>query len=105
MVVLVKVRTSVLIEAEILKKAQQLGLNVSQYCENALKIGIEALTNSLQKTAEIQTASEKTDKGVSRTVGFGSARAAFIPAELPALEVSQKRTYISEFRAFGKAFT
>ncbi len=38
-------RTTILIEDAILKTAQEIGLNVPQYCENALKIAIEALRN------------------------------------------------------------
>ena len=41
-----KVRTSILIEKEILKKAQELGINVSKACEYCLKQYIEALTKS-----------------------------------------------------------
>ena len=67
MVMLVKVRTTILIEDAILKQAQQLGLNVSQYCENALKIGIQALTNSFQKIAQNQVANA--EKGSFGTVG------------------------------------
>ena len=38
-----KVRTSILIEKEILEKAHELGLNVSKITENALKEYIEAI--------------------------------------------------------------
>ncbi|MEM1540886.1 MAG: integrase [Candidatus Bathyarchaeia archaeon] len=62
-----KVRTTILIEYAILKQAQELGLNVSQYCENALKIGIQALTNSFQKIAQNQVANA--EKGGFGTVG------------------------------------
>jgi post-segregation antitoxin (ccd killing protein) len=41
-----KVRTNILIEESILRTAQELGINVSKYCENALRIGIEALKNT-----------------------------------------------------------
>ncbi|MEM0489361.1 MAG: type II toxin-antitoxin system CcdA family antitoxin, partial [Candidatus Bathyarchaeia archaeon] len=47
-----KVRTSILIEDEVLKSAQKLGLNVSQCCENALKLYINALTGANQKIAK-----------------------------------------------------
>jgi post-segregation antitoxin (ccd killing protein) len=30
-----KVRTNILIEESVLRKAQELGINVSKYCENA----------------------------------------------------------------------
>ena len=36
--------TTVRVDAEILEKAQELGLNISKACENALKLYIEALT-------------------------------------------------------------
>ena len=35
--------TTVRIDAEILQKAQEIGLNISKSCENALKIYIQAL--------------------------------------------------------------
>lgn len=38
-----KTRTSILIESEILKQAQELGLNVSKACENALTLLINAI--------------------------------------------------------------
>jgi len=41
-----KTRTSILIETDILRKAQQIGLNISQTCENALTIYIHHLTNA-----------------------------------------------------------
>ena len=54
-----KVRTSILIEREILKRAQEIGINVSQFCENALKAAIQALETANQQIAEKQTASAK----------------------------------------------
>ena len=41
-----KVRTSVLIEREILERAKELGLNLSQCFENCLKLYINALENA-----------------------------------------------------------
>ena len=41
-----KVRTNILIEESVLRTAQELGINVSKYCENALKIAIETMKNS-----------------------------------------------------------
>ena len=38
-----KIRTTLYIDAEIIKEAQGLGLNVSKTCENALKLAIEHL--------------------------------------------------------------
>ena len=38
-----KVRTSILIEREILKQAKEIGLNISKICENAVKIYITRL--------------------------------------------------------------
>jgi len=45
-----KARTTLTIDAEVLKKAHEIGLNVSQFCENALKEAIEALTQRKQQT-------------------------------------------------------
>ena len=63
----VKAKLTLLIESEIIERAKNLGLNISRFCENALKIGIEALTNSFQKIAQNQTASS--EKGGFGTVG------------------------------------
>ena len=40
-----KVRTTLTIDEEVLKTAMQIGINVSQFCENALRKGIERLEN------------------------------------------------------------
>jgi post-segregation antitoxin (ccd killing protein) len=70
-----KKRTTLLIDAEILQTAQELGINVSKYCENALKIGIEALRNAQnQIQRQNQTLKEKggsaeTPSGFSQWTG------------------------------------
>ena len=46
-----KVRTTIRIDSETLKKAHQLGLNVSKCCENALNVYIHALTNANSEMA------------------------------------------------------
>ncbi len=38
-----KVNTSIYLDAEVFRKARELGLNVSKICENALKAYIKAL--------------------------------------------------------------
>ena len=38
-----KARITLTIDAEVLRKAHEIGLNVSQFCENALKQAIKAL--------------------------------------------------------------
>jgi len=38
-----KARTTLYIDTEIIKEAQELGLNISKTCENALKMAIEQL--------------------------------------------------------------
>jgi len=40
-----KRKTTIRIETETLKKAQELGLNISKTCENALKLYINAIEN------------------------------------------------------------
>jgi len=45
----VKVRTSVFIEREILEKAKKVGLNVSQCCENTLRLYTEAIEGFKQE--------------------------------------------------------
>ena len=62
-----KARTNILIEESVLRKAQELGINVSKYCENALKIGIEALRNAQnQIQRQNQTLPEK--EGIGNVV-------------------------------------
>ena len=73
MVMHVKVRTSVLIEKEILKKAQELGLNVSQCLENALRLYINAIETANQKITSNPTALTKREvsepQGSDRVAG------------------------------------
>ena len=45
----VKVRTTLLIDADVLKTAKELGFNISKVCENCLKIYIEAIKNANKK--------------------------------------------------------
>ena len=51
----VKTKLTLSIESEIVEKAKNLGLNISQFCENALKIGITALENANRQIALNQT--------------------------------------------------
>jgi post-segregation antitoxin (ccd killing protein) len=44
-----KKRTTLLIDAEILQTAQELGFNISKVCENCLKMYIEAIKNANKK--------------------------------------------------------
>ena len=80
MVMLVKVRTSVLIEKEILKKAQEYGLNVSQCLENALRLYINAIENANKQIAENQTASIEREVSEPRGSDKKVDRAGFEPA-------------------------
>ena len=45
-----KARTTLTIDKEVLEKAHQIGLNVSQFCEKALKDAIELLEQRKRKT-------------------------------------------------------
>ena len=65
-----KVRTNILIEESVLRKAQEYGLNVSKTCENLLKIyleGIEQVQNRIRQ--QTKTLSTK-QKGSAETVRF-----------------------------------
>ena len=42
--------TSIRIDGEIIDKAKEIGLNISQFCENALKQGIKALEQTKIQT-------------------------------------------------------
>ena len=42
--------TSMRIDEEVLRKAHEIGLNISQFCENALEEAIEALEQRKQRT-------------------------------------------------------
>jgi len=63
-----KTKLTLSIESEIVEKAKKLGLNISQACENALKLYIEALETANQKIAQNQTAYAKREG--METVGF-----------------------------------
>ena len=70
-----KARTTLTIDADVLKKAHELGLNVSQFCENALKHGINALESTVYhnyaKKGGIGTVgSESGSPGVTRPQGL-----------------------------------
>ena len=54
-----KKATIIRIDAQILKRAKELGLNITQVCENALKIYINAMENANKQIAQNQTASAK----------------------------------------------
>ena len=45
-----KARTTLTIDAEVLRKAHEIGLNVSQFCENALKQAIKTLEQTKIQT-------------------------------------------------------
>jgi hypothetical protein len=45
-----KVRTTLTIDGEVLKTAMEIGINVSQFCENALREAIQKLKNPSQAT-------------------------------------------------------
>ena len=62
-----KVRTNILIEESVLRTAQELGINVSKYCENALRIGIEALRNA-QNQIRNQTQTLPKKEGIGNVV-------------------------------------
>ncbi len=46
--------TTIRIESEILTKAQELGLNISKTCENAIKLYIQAITNANSQITNTQ---------------------------------------------------
>ncbi|MEM5854299.1 MAG: type II toxin-antitoxin system CcdA family antitoxin [Candidatus Aenigmatarchaeota archaeon] len=54
-----KTKLTLSIDAEIVKQAKELGLNISQCCENALKLYIQAIQNANQKIASNQPQNEK----------------------------------------------
>jgi post-segregation antitoxin (ccd killing protein) len=45
-----KTRTTLTIDKDVLQKAKEIGLNISQFCENALKEAIETLEQRKSKT-------------------------------------------------------
>jgi len=56
-----KVRTSVFIDREILEKAKNLGLNVSQCCENALRLYIQAIESSNSQITKNESSKENSE--------------------------------------------
>ena len=86
-----KVRTSIRMDSETLKKAHQFGLNVSKCCETALKTYIEALrraNSQIQNQSFLGEASFSKEGSVDRA-GFEPAASALrrrrsCQTELPA---------------------
>ena len=54
--------TTIRIDAKILKKAQELGINISKACENALKLYIQALENANKQIVSNQALNEERNK-------------------------------------------
>ena len=63
----VKTKLTLSIESEIVEKAKNLGLNISQTCENALRLYITAIENANQKIT--QNPSALTKREVSEPQG------------------------------------
>ena len=74
-----KTRTTLYIDTEIIKEAQELGLNVSKTCENALKLAIEHLRPIYHKN---------NPKDCSKSRVGGAAR---IRTGVPRAQVSEPR--------------
>jgi post-segregation antitoxin (ccd killing protein) len=76
-----KVRTTLTIDEEVLKTAMQIGINVSQFCENALREGIERLKSPINapegKSAPVSLSSvsllDKRKSAMEPRAGFGPA--------------------------------
>jgi len=65
-----KIRTNIYLDKVVLKEAQELGLNVSKNCENALKIAIDRL-----KPIYLQNISENVPiNSVNNQVVYGNVR-------------------------------
>lgn len=47
-----KARTTLTIDEEVLRKAKEIGLNISQFCENKLKKAIEQLSEKTSNPAK-----------------------------------------------------
>ena len=45
-----KVKVNLTMNKEVVEKAKEIGLNIAQFCENALKEAIEALSQRKQRT-------------------------------------------------------
>jgi post-segregation antitoxin (ccd killing protein) len=77
-----KIRTNIYIDKNILQEAQELGLNVSKTCENALKIAIERLkplySQNISKEHQINSVSNR----VEPRAGFEPATSA-LPRQCP----------------------
>ena len=75
-----KIRTTLTIDDEVLRTAMQIGINVSQFCENALRDGIERLKSpknvSEGKSISFSRSSgslSKRESDVEPPAGFGPA--------------------------------
>ena len=97
----VKTKLTLSIESEIVERAKNLGLNISQFCENALKIGITALENANKQIAQNQTVSDKTGEVQKPREVSDVDRAGFEPATS---RVQVGRSYQLNYRPKGKEF-
>ena len=72
--------TTIRIDAKILKKAQELGINISKACENALKLYIQALENANKQILSNQLQNRKREGMETVGVHQVEPRAGFEPA-------------------------
>jgi len=63
-----KVRTNILIEEAVLRKAQELGINVSKATENYLKILIEAIEKTNTQIAQKNQKLPSKEEGIGNVV-------------------------------------
>ena len=76
----VKKATIIRIDAQILKRAKELGLNITKVCENALKLYINALENANQKIATNLTNTGSNPMELPDPRQSADSRAGFEPA-------------------------
>ena len=82
--------TTMRIDADLLKKAHELGLNVTKVCENALKEAIERMERPRTET----NGGTRSDSNMARGVGFEPTRPLLTTglAGLPPTRLGQPRT-------------
>ena len=88
--------TTMRIDADLLRKAHELGLNVSRVCENALKDAIERMESPRTET----NGGTRSDSNLARGVGFEPTRPLLTTdlAGLPPTKLGQPRPVFDRLR-------
>ena len=78
-----KARTTLLIDKETIERAQALGLNISQTCENSLKVIMNSMQNGYSRIPEFLSPGSSSEESGVRSPGFEPGSSAWEADVLP----------------------